>query len=88
MRKKCCGCMVGQEGRVAAGSCALRQGPLWAEFAVSLQIDAAEAWSMDVCSYQECSGGACDSTKQMGLPRDASLSRKNTPENGAIQDTD
>ena len=43
---------------------------------------------MDVCSYKECSSCARDSAEQVGLPRDAKLTRQNAPEDGTIQDTD
>ncbi len=65
-----------------------RQSPERAECAASFQIDGAEARSMDMCSYKECSSCARDSSEQVGLPRDAKLTRQNAPENGAIQDTD
>ncbi len=43
---------------------------------------------MDMCSDKECSSCARDCAEQVGLPRDARLTRQNAPENGAIQDTD
>lgn len=49
------------------------EGQLWAECIPSFRIDAAEARSMHVYSYKECSSCARDSAEQVGLPRDARL---------------
>lgn len=63
------------------------QCPVWPACIASFLICAAEARSMDVCSYEECSSCARDNAEQVGLPRDARLARHNAPENEAIQDT-
>jgi hypothetical protein len=71
--------------RSMGGRCQRR---LWAECAASFLIDAAEARSVDMCSYKKCSSRARHGTEQVGLPGDARLTRQNAPENGAIKETD
>lgn len=85
---KNCGRSEWQERWAAPQHPTIGGGRLWAGCTASVEIDVAQARSMNMRPDKDCSGRARNGAKQVGLPRDARLTRKNAPENGAIEDTD